>query len=103
MFACARRLQIILSLRSAKTVSVQGLEAVVNSPEGRFANLHRGVFYAGSDDRHDYFVISFGTKHLVVFQVFKTNRGAMAVSHRAKLTSDESKWLDVTKAFPAPK
>jgi hypothetical protein len=103
LFASGRRLQIGFSLRSAQAVDAQQLEAVVNSPNGRYANLFSGVFYAGSDDRGDYFVIPLGTKNVGVFQVFKTKLGAIAVPHTARLTSDESKWLDVTKAFPLPR
>jgi hypothetical protein len=86
-------------LSSARAVSIQRLDDVVNSPTGRFANLFRGVFYAGSDDRFDYFVIPLGNKHLVTFQAFKASRGAISVPYRTKLSSDEAKWLDVTQKF----
>lgn len=99
-FAYARRVQVAVSLKSAEVTSAQRLEGTVNGPIGRFSSLFRGVFYAGSDDGSDYFVILHGK---VTVQAFKMRRGDLRVQHQMQLTADERKWVDITRAFPEPR
>ena len=45
----AWRIQVALSLRSAKAVSSPQLKDVVYGPMGHYASLFEGLFYVGSD------------------------------------------------------
>lgn len=99
-FTYARRVQVAVGLKSAKVISAERLKETVNGPMGRFASLFRGVFYAGSDDGSDYFAIPLGR---VTVQAFKMRRGDLGVQRRMRLTADERKWVDITRAFPEPR
>lgn len=96
-FTYGRRVQIYLSLGSAKPVSLQELRDLVYGPMGYNASLFQGAFYVGSDSSSDYVAIKHG--RLAIY-AFKTPRGDVTTGSRMEVTADEKKWVDLTGCFP---
>ena len=96
-FTYGRRAQVAISLKASHTITPSRLVEIVNSPEGRFAKVFRGVYYAGSDEAFDYIAIPLGT---VTVQTFRAQRGAFVIQGRMPLTADERKWVNITATVP---
>jgi hypothetical protein len=94
--SCSYRVE----LKKAEAADLKHVQEYVNSPMGRYSSQFGGVFYAGSDDTHDYIAIKHGPRPV---KVFKTGQGELRVEHRMAADGDAAKWVDVTSLFPAPR
>jgi hypothetical protein len=94
--SCSHRVE----LKKAEVADLRQVQEYVNGPMGRYSSQFGGVFYAGSDRTHDYIAIKHGPRPV---KVFKMGQGELRVEHRVVADGDATKWVDVTKMFPAPR